>query len=428
MVKLNKVAFLKISIIIPTRERSYYLHYALQTALEIDDQNIEIIVSDNFSRDETKAVVEKFSDNRLKYICTPKRVSMRENFNSAALKSTGDYIIFFGDDDGILPGQFKYLRRILEEYRPDGISWLKSSYIWPKDEFGEEFGGKKAGRIRFYGARTFGTPVRYDPRDSFLDSLMKCNLQSFTSVTPNIYHGCVSRAFLEKNASEKNVFFDSTIPDVNFRYRTIMLGGKFIHVNHPFSINGDSAVSNGRAHNGYSTNDPRAKPADEFHQENENDPYLNIFGNHKFTPLLLMATLETLRVKLINFDKLPDMVGWYSYVYWQAKMSLPDETYKIVIKSLSDYAIKTGTLNELNVAIDMPIRKNKKTIKEILQRIKTIMSSFLMVVKKNGENNILSAVNIYDEILGDSYEHVLNNKEMQKKEWSRAKKRAKNIY
>ena len=418
---------LKISIIIPTRERSYYLHYALQTALEIDDENIEIIVSDNFSKDETKAVVEKFSDSRLKYLCTHKRVSMRENFNSAALKSTGDYIIFFGDDDGILPGQFKYLRRILEEHRPDGISWLKSSYIWPKDEFGNEFGGKRAGKIRFYGTRTFGTPVMYDPRDNFLVSLMKCNLKSFTSVTPNIYHGCVSRAFLEKNASERNVFFDSTIPDANFRFRAIMLGGNFIHLDHPFSINGDSAVSNGRAHNGYSTDDPRAKPADEFHQENENDPYLNIFGNHKFTPLLMMATLETLRSKIITFDKVPNMVNWYSYVYNQSKISLPDETSKIVIKSLKDYAIKTSTLDELNVAIDMPMTKNKKTVKEILHRIKTIMSSFIIVVKKDGENNILSAVNIYDEILGDSYGYVLDNKEMQKKEWTRAKKRAKKI-
>ena len=112
---------LKISLIIPTRERSHYLYYALQTALQIKDDNIEIIVSDNFSHDNTSAVVERFTDTLLKYIRTPNRVSMRENFNSAALKSTGDYIIFFGDDDGILPGQFKYLRRILEEHRTDGI-------------------------------------------------------------------------------------------------------------------------------------------------------------------------------------------------------------------------------------------------------------------------------------------------------------------
>ena len=136
--------------------------------LEIDDKNIEIIVSDNCSKDGTKAVVEEFSDNRLKYFRTSKRISMRENFNTAVLNSTGDYIIFFGDDDGILPGQFKFLRRILEEHRPDGISWLKSSYIWPKDEFGNEFGGSKAGKIRFYGTRTFGIPYAYNPRDKFL--------------------------------------------------------------------------------------------------------------------------------------------------------------------------------------------------------------------------------------------------------------------
>ena len=41
-----------------------------------------------------------------------------------------------------------------------------------------------------------------------------------------------------------------------------MIGGNFVHVDHPFSINGDSAVSNGRAHNGYSPGDIRAKPAE----------------------------------------------------------------------------------------------------------------------------------------------------------------------
>ena len=74
---------LKISLIIPTRERSHYLYYALQTALQIKDDNIEIIVSDNFSHDNTSAVVERFTDTRLKYIRTPNRVSMRENFGSA---------------------------------------------------------------------------------------------------------------------------------------------------------------------------------------------------------------------------------------------------------------------------------------------------------------------------------------------------------
>ena len=50
-----------------------------------------------------------------------------------------------------------------------------------------------------------------------------------------------------------------------------------------------------------------------------------------------------------------------------------------------------------------------------------------MSVKKNGKNNILTAVNIYDEILGNSYEYVLDNKRINKKEWYYAKLKAKNI-
>jgi len=420
------VLSLKISLIIPTRERSHYLYYALQTALQIKDDNIEIIVSDNFSHDNTSAVVERFTDTRLKYIRTPNRVSMRENFNIAALASTGDYIIFFGDDDGILPKQFRYLRRILEEYHPDGISWQKSSYIWPNDETGKKFGGKKAGQIRLYGKRTFGLPNAYNPKEKFSDDLMNCRLKSFTSMTPNIYHGCVSRKYLEKNTTEKNVFFDSTIPDVNFRYRSIMIGGNFIHVDHPFSINGDSAVSNGRAHNGYSPGDIRAKPAEEFHKENAMDPYLNVFGNYTFTPLLMMATLETLRRRILNSNLVPNFSAWYSYVYKQAKVSLPHETFKIVVKSLEDYAIETGTLEEFNSALQMRTKKNKKTAKEIFSRIQTVLSTFKLSANKDGENNILSAVNIYDEILSSSFESVLNDKKMYKKEWSITKDRARN--
>ena len=418
---------LKVSIIIPTCDRSHYLFYSLQTVLEIKDDNIEIIVSDNYSGDNTKAIVEKFSDKRLKYICTDKRVSMRENFNNAALKSTGDYLIFFGDDDGILPKQFKYLRRAPEQYTPDGISWLKATYIWPNDESGAIFGGKKAGRIKIYGTRVFGQPFKYDPKEKHLENLMQCRLQYLKPTTPNIYHGCVSRAFLEKHASEKNVFFDSTIPDFNFQFRAILSGGNFIHINHIFSINGDSAASNGRAHHGYKLNDPRTKPAQKFHKENEKDTYLNIFGNHRFTPLLLMATLETVRYRLPSLINTPNLIEWFSYVFRQASLTLPNETYNIVVNSLEEYASETDSLKELNIAKLHPIKKNKKTWQQMKDRLSDNLSCLTLLSRKDGINNILTAVKRYDEILDNSYGQVLDNKKTSKNAWREAKSRAKKL-
>ena len=112
-----------ISIIIPSRDRAVYLKYSVQTALNIQDDNIEIIISDNASTDQTKEVIKGIDDTRLKYFNTKKRISMRANFENALRASSGDYVIFFGDDDGILPLQFKYLRNILENHKPDALSW-----------------------------------------------------------------------------------------------------------------------------------------------------------------------------------------------------------------------------------------------------------------------------------------------------------------
>ena len=56
-----------ISIIIPTRDRADYLKYSVQTALKIDDIEIEVIVSDNASIDHTEKIISSIKDNRLKF-------------------------------------------------------------------------------------------------------------------------------------------------------------------------------------------------------------------------------------------------------------------------------------------------------------------------------------------------------------------------
>jgi glycosyltransferase involved in cell wall biosynthesis len=91
---------LKISIVIPTRNGAPYLRYCIETCLASDDQNLEVIVSDNCSSDNTREVVASFSDNRLHYYNTGASLSMRQNYEFVLPKATGDYIVYIGDDDG----------------------------------------------------------------------------------------------------------------------------------------------------------------------------------------------------------------------------------------------------------------------------------------------------------------------------------------
>ena len=67
---MQSVQATKFSVIIPTRERSDTLQSSLKTCVGQDYDNLEIIVSDNFSTDNTREVVESFDDPRIRYINT----------------------------------------------------------------------------------------------------------------------------------------------------------------------------------------------------------------------------------------------------------------------------------------------------------------------------------------------------------------------
>ena len=133
-----------VSIIINCYNGEKYLADSLKSVIKQKHKNWELIFWDNLSIDSSAEIFNKYNDKRLKYVNTGKRVSMRANFEFALKASSGDYVIFFGDDDGIIPDQFKHLRYILEEHTPDSLSWDFLTYVWPIEGY-----GKKTGGLRF---------------------------------------------------------------------------------------------------------------------------------------------------------------------------------------------------------------------------------------------------------------------------------------
>ncbi|QBF29801.1 glycosyltransferase family 2 protein [Thalassococcus sp. S3] len=407
---------MKISIVIPTRERIAYLPASIQTALDIDDPDIEVVVNDNASQDGTEDVVRAIEDPRLRYFNTGQRVAMRENFNQAVTNATGDYVVVFGDDDGILPGQFRHLRDVLERHRPDGLSWTRATYGWPIPGFGQKTGG-----IRFYRDGTFGAPQPYDPSRNER-ALLSCDLAKMVP-SANIYHGCVAKAYLERVAPSSGVFFDGAIPDVNFEYRAALVGGAFLHCDHPFSINGHSPASNGGAQKGFKADDPRSKPAQQFDAENRADTYQDVMDNARFVPLVLFSTLETLRRRMGDARR-PDFKAWYHMVVSGARNK--PEVSENVEAILKAYAEETGTTAELAQAYDLPA-KRKKTLGERVARIRSQINSLRVSAEKDGENTILTAARVYDEILANDLGAVLDNTLSRDKAWRAAKQRSRNF-
>ena len=121
----------KFTIVIPTRERCDVLASSLRTCVCQDYGNFEIIVSDNFSQDRTREIVESFGDSRIRYINTGRRVSIAENWEFALAHIHSGYLTYLGDDDGLLPGALAELNKIINERGCEAIACRPVLYSWP---------------------------------------------------------------------------------------------------------------------------------------------------------------------------------------------------------------------------------------------------------------------------------------------------------
>lgn len=91
-----------VSIGIPTYNRANtYLRCALRSAVNQTYKNIEIIVSDNCSPDNTESVVKEFDDLRIRYYRHKENIGPVNNRNFCLERSQGKYFVLLSDDDQI---------------------------------------------------------------------------------------------------------------------------------------------------------------------------------------------------------------------------------------------------------------------------------------------------------------------------------------
>jgi glycosyltransferase involved in cell wall biosynthesis len=89
----------KFSIIIPTRNRKKLLQLAIQSVLNQDYDNYEVIVHDNNSSDGTDQLVSNIKNYKLRYYRVNSDLTMHENWNKAFSYVRGDYFIRLDDDN-----------------------------------------------------------------------------------------------------------------------------------------------------------------------------------------------------------------------------------------------------------------------------------------------------------------------------------------
>jgi glycosyltransferase involved in cell wall biosynthesis len=91
----------EVSIVIPTYNRAHYLGQAIESALHQSIPDLEVIVVDDGSSDNTPEIVAAYSDPRLRYLRQTNQGATAA-FNAGVNACRGEYISILGSDDWYL--------------------------------------------------------------------------------------------------------------------------------------------------------------------------------------------------------------------------------------------------------------------------------------------------------------------------------------
>ena len=91
----------KISVIIPVYNKEKYVTRTIESVLNQTYKNLEIIIINDASTDNSKEICESFKDDRIIMINNPKNLGAGATRNLGLSKVTGDFISFVDADDYI---------------------------------------------------------------------------------------------------------------------------------------------------------------------------------------------------------------------------------------------------------------------------------------------------------------------------------------
>jgi glycosyltransferase involved in cell wall biosynthesis len=101
------------SVVIATHNRAAALPLAIRSVLAQELDDLEVVVVDDGSTDETRQIVESITDERVRYVHQPNAGPSAAR-NTGVSRSSGRFVAFLDDDDQVLPNWLRALASALD--------------------------------------------------------------------------------------------------------------------------------------------------------------------------------------------------------------------------------------------------------------------------------------------------------------------------
>lgn len=252
-----------LSILIPTRNRCEYLRYAIQSAINLHSDEIEIIVSENYSSDKSLDVCNSYSDKRLRVVRPDAPLAMHEHFEFLLKQSRGEWVTFIGDDDAVMPHCMDHLKYLCDKFpQAEAIVSPRSYYFW--DGCQEEYG-------------TLSASFTFNLGEQWMDSKKQLQLCLDGKLDyiylPQMYSGGFHRRSLINRVlrAQSGQYFKSVTPDAYTALMACIFTYRYLETGVPMTWCGSSPHQALKAGQGSS----KDRRADFIGMHNENSLTIN---------------------------------------------------------------------------------------------------------------------------------------------------------
>ncbi|HYC50274.1 MAG TPA: glycosyltransferase family A protein [Gemmatimonadaceae bacterium] len=290
----------RFTVIIPTKDRAQFLAHTLKTCAIQEYDNLEIVVSDDGSKDHTREVVEEARrrDGRIRYVSPGAGVGMLEHFEFALQQAKDGYVIALGGDDGLIPHGIRDMNAALNETGQELLAWPAPMYFYANTRM------KMAQMVIHTRYGRPHTGLRTIDSDTFLKRQARDLAYVGDIESPMFYvKGVASTRLVEavRRRSPGGRFYSCPTPD---GYSGIVLAGEvktYAFSGRPFSLHGVSPTSAGV---GYLASSESAKRQSEaFFASVAHRPMHSELGSQPYSPLISLMTADYLLTAR-------DLPGW----------------------------------------------------------------------------------------------------------------------
>jgi hypothetical protein len=305
---------------------------------------------------------------------------MSENFDYALSHVATGYVMFIGDDDGVMPNSLEYVNNIINITKTEAVVSHNAHYTWP--------GSRNPNKL-FWSFKK-----NYEKRDSktWLKEFVKFEML-YTFDLPSAYCGFIKKEIFDK-LTTNNSYFKSATPDAYSALATCLSTNFYIYSHRAFAVHGASKFSNGGSYFSTKKNE-EGQEAKKFFKENSIPFNKKIVMTKSFRVCALEALLQLKEEFPCEAEDIE--IDWCLFL-----SHVLTERNSITYSEVTDAVKKMCQLN--NVQFErLKIRNNNKYIRYFLKNglVNGFKNIFLRKYFKHSINNTydFGVKNINDAVI-----------------------------